>query len=630
MNRVLARLRAGEPGGTEEAARAPARGRGALGAGSGVCACVLALLLSLGLTFGAGSASAVIVHLAGGKTLSYQPLRGRAGPVPFDQLFSNLDYNGGPVMASNTNYPVYWAPAGSPKYPADYQPGVNRYFEDLAHDSSGTASVESVSAQYNDAKGHFASYSSFFGGALIDTNPYPVNGCKKASICLTDAQLQAELTSFVKAQGLPMDLVHEYFLLTPPGVENCFQKSGRECSVGTSAPAYCAYHGAVTVPGGVIVYSNDPYVTGNASCDDGNHPNGSSADGVIVGGLSHEHNESLTDPEPNNAWTDIGGSGGEIGDKCRTFEAGSEFGPPLGNAPDGAKYNQVINGHPYWYQQEWSNQSKKCLQRLSFSGEVPTATFTGAPAGGNAVSFDATGSSAPGGVARYNWQFNDGPGLSVPTETTTPTLTHAFPAAGIYTVALTVFASDGTSIGTARTLTVGTLPPPAVTRVAPKKGPAGGGTIVTITGSQLTGATAVSFGGVAATSFTVSSATSITALVPAGTGGTVDVRVTTPGGPSATVAGDHFTYTPSLSGLSPATGPRAGGMPVTITGTGFALGTSATTFRFGTAKAASVNCTSTTSCLVVAPAHAPGVVDVKAGVNGLVTAKSEGDQFSYT
>ena len=30
---------------------------------------------------------------------------------------------------------------------------------------------------------------------------------------------------------------------------------------------------------------------------------------------------------------------------------------PLGTASNGAKYNQVINGHFYWYQQEWSNQT---------------------------------------------------------------------------------------------------------------------------------------------------------------------------------------------------------------------------------------------------------------------------------
>ena len=162
---------------------------------------------------------------------------------------------------------------------------------------------------------------------------------------------------------------------------------------------------------GQLIYANDAFVTGNPGCDDENHPNGPS-DGVLEGGLSHEHNESITDPEPNSAWTDIGGNGGENGDKCRTFKASSEFGPVLGKAPNGAKYNQVINGHLYWYQQEWSNQGRTCLQRFTFSGEEPTATFTAKTGSGNSVTFDATGSTAEGGVARYNWQYNDGPGLN--------------------------------------------------------------------------------------------------------------------------------------------------------------------------------------------------------------------------
>ena len=136
------------------------------------------------------------------------------------------------MMASNTNYAVYWHPSGAPSYPSDYQAGVNQYLTDLAHDSGGHENVDSVATQYNDAAGEFANYNSHFGGALIDTDPYPANGCKQATICLTDEQLRSELTKYVKAEGLPLDLAHEYFLLTPPGVEDCF-----EASVSNAPPA---------------------------------------------------------------------------------------------------------------------------------------------------------------------------------------------------------------------------------------------------------------------------------------------------------------------------------------------------------------------------------------------------------
>jgi hypothetical protein len=532
-------------------------------------------------------------------------------------------------MPSNTNYVIYWSPSGPSSYPAGYQAGVNQYFEDLEHDSGGHQNADSVATQYNDASGQFANYNSHFGGPFSDETPYPANGCTRAPICLTDAQIGAELKKFAEAHSLPMDLTHEYFMVTPKGVENCFTGAGSECSAGSTKAVYCAYHSWVPVAGGQLIYSNDAYVTENPGCDDENHPNGPS-DAVIEGGLSHEHNESITDPEPNSAWADIGGTGGENGDKCRTFKASSEFGPVLGKAPNGAKYNQVINGHLYWYQQEWSNQGRKCLQRFTFSGEQPTATFSAAAGTGNTVNFDATGSTAAGGVARYNWQFNDGPGLSAPVETTTPTVSHAFPAAGFYTVALTVFAADGTSIGTAKTLKAGTPPAPSVQKLAPKKGPAEGGTTVTITGANFTGATAVTFGTTEAAGFTVNSSTSITAVAPPGTG-TVDVRVSASADTSPISKGDRFKYgSPTVTAVSPNSGPTAGGTGVTISGSGFALG-SATTFKFGKAAATSVNCTSSTSCTATTPSSAKAVaVDVRATASGKTSKKNApADRFTY-
>jgi hypothetical protein len=84
---------------------------------------------------------------------------------------------------------------------------------------------------------------------------------------------------------------------------------------------------------------------------------------------------------------------------------------------------------------------------------------------------------------------------------------------------------------------------PTVSAVSPNGGPSSGGTSVTITGTNLTGASAVAFGGTAAIRFAVNGATSITAISPGGSAGTVDVTVTTGNGTSATSAADHFTYT---------------------------------------------------------------------------------------
>jgi hypothetical protein len=355
---------------------------------------LVCLTAAAALTLCAATASALVLHLRDGHAISYRPLSGSGlartpfARTPFARKRSLLEYHGGPIMPSNTNYALYWAPKGAPAYPAEYQSGINKYFGDLAQDSGGLQNVDSVATQYGDTAGEFANYNSHFGGALIDEDPYPLNGCAAAAICFTGTQLEEEITKYVEAHKLPHDLTHAYFLLTPPGVEDCAEPTA--CSAGASFGIYCAYHSFISRPGGSIIFANDPYVTGNAGCDDGEHPNNKPSDGTLQGGLSHEHNEQTTDPEIN-AWFDSRGE--ENGDKCRTFVESSEFGNPLGKAPDGSRYNQVINKDLYWYQQEWSNEGSRCEQRLEKL--PPTVTKVspkrGPAAGGTPVAITGTG-----------------------------------------------------------------------------------------------------------------------------------------------------------------------------------------------------------------------------------------------
>jgi hypothetical protein len=351
------------------------------------------------------NASAVIVRLHG-KALSYEPVVANHEPgvqalaQPNGKGASKpVEYHGGPVMPSNTNYALYWDPTGGSEYPSGYELGLDKYFEDLAHDSGGEQNTDSVLIQYGDEAAEFANYNSHFGGALSDTDPYPANGCSAAPICLTDEQLRTEITSYVQAHKLPVDLQHEYFLITPPGVESCFEAAGRACSAGTKHASYCSYHGDIPVGKGVIVYADSGYIDGT-NCDTGEeHPNGNASDATIGGGMAHEHSESVTDPELN-AWFDS--KGNEVGDKCRTFKQSTEFGEPLGKAPDGSNYNQVINGDLYWYQQEWSNETGGCQQRLAKAAQPPTVTRvspkTGPSAGGTSVTITGTNFSAPATV----------------------------------------------------------------------------------------------------------------------------------------------------------------------------------------------------------------------------------------
>jgi PKD repeat protein len=114
----------------------------------------------------------------------------------------------------------------------------------------------------------------------------------------------------------------------------------------------------------------------------------------------------------------------------------------------------VINGHFYWYQEEWSNLGHRCLQRLTLGDTEPTATFTVTANGGLSMTFDSTGSTAPGGAAEFSWQFNDAFGAET-VEQPEPAITHTFPEAGTYSIGLTVFSPSGLSIGTGGLVTTG-------------------------------------------------------------------------------------------------------------------------------------------------------------------------------
>jgi hypothetical protein len=82
--------------------------------------------------------------------------------------------------------------------------------------------------------------------------------------------------------------------------------------------------------------------------------------------------------------------------------------------------------------------------------------------------------------------------------------------------------------------------------------------------------------------------------------------------------------------VSPNNGPVAGGTSVTVTGTGFAPGTTATSFKFAATPGTSVNCASSTQCTVVSPARKAGTVDVRATVSALTSPKAPADLFTYS
>ncbi|MFX0578981.1 IPT/TIG domain-containing protein [Nocardia nepalensis] len=195
-------------------------------------------------------------------------------------------------------------------------------------------------------------------------------------------------------------------------------------------------------------------------------------------------------------------------------------------------------------------------------------------------------------------------------------ITAITPVGSAGTVQVTVTSSEGTSNGVAYTY----LAVPSLSSISPSQGATSGGTSVVLAGSGFTGATAVTFGGAAATSFTVDSDAQITAVAPAGTG-IVSVNVTGPSGTSNAVP-YVYVVVPTITSISPASGPTSGGTSVVVTGTGF---TGPLTVRFG-ATSTTFTIDSATQITAVAPADSAGAVQVTVTGSG---GTSNGVVYTY-
>ncbi|WP_411136795.1 IPT/TIG domain-containing protein [Streptomyces sp. C10] len=154
---------------------------------------------------------------------------------------------------------------------------------------------------------------------------------------------------------------------------------------------------------------------------------------------------------------------------------------------------------------------------------------TGVTAGGNTVTINGTGLSTATAV-------NFGATAATPTVVNDGQLTVTVPAgAAAGPVGVSVTTAGGTNNGLSYTY----VDAPTIVSLNPTSGPATGGTVVTLTGTNLATTQSVDFDGTLAP-FSVISDTSLSVVTPPGAAGAVDVTVITSGGTATST--DAFTY----------------------------------------------------------------------------------------
>ena len=257
------------------------------------------------------------------------------------------------------------------------------------------------------------------------------------------------------------------------------------------------------------------------------------------------------------------------------------------------------------------------------------------------------GLSSSGGALADTWSFSGGAWTQLSPATSPPARFHASMTYDAATSAIVLFGGQGSNFaplndtwswgGSTWSPACGAVPCNII--LDGGDGPAGGGTMVTIGGLGLSNASAVSFGGTPASSFSVVDDDDIQAVAPAGPASSgnvsIDVTVATSAGTSAITAADKFTYyaPPTVTSVSPTSG--GGGTTVTVTGTNFSTALGATSVFFVPSggspspsnAATSVSCSSTTQCTAVAPPGS-GAVDVVGSFFGVASNTSSADQFS--
>src|SRR5215471_4782482 len=307
-----------------------------------------------------------------------------------------LIFHNGQVMGTDSTGPVvvtpiFWHPASHPM-DSGYENLIKQYLGDVAAES-GTigknSNVFSTLTEYFGTNGPI-NYQIRLGTPIDDTNPIPPDGCildnkdltgiypdgSGYDSCIDDAQVQAETASVVKANNLPVNLSHIYVLYIPKHVETCFNPgsttsrghgvNSQACTINHSKVpgGFCAYHNMAP---NRMVYANlsypiyhSPLQTALFTCgsDAGiafgrghiQSPNGNPDADVEISPTSHEMIEAITDPDVSTGWYDAVGN--EIGDECAY-----RFDTPLGGSvAAGTAFNQVINGHHYLTQTEFSNK----------------------------------------------------------------------------------------------------------------------------------------------------------------------------------------------------------------------------------------------------------------------------------
>jgi phosphate-induced protein 1 len=240
-----------------------------------------------------------------------------SGPAP-------ITYHGGPVMLGTTN--VYYIWYGN----WDANPAL-QILPDLAAQLGGSPYFN-INTTYTDGAGNAVSNSLAYGGSTSVGYPQGTR--------LNDGNIQSVVASVLTAAtpALPTDPNGIYLVLTSSDVS--------ERGFCTS---FCGWHTHATINGADVKYGfigSPDRCPSSCEQQTASSPNGDPAADGMASVISHEIEESVTDPDIN-AWYDKNGQ--ENADKC-AWTFGDTY-----TVANGSLANMTLGARDFLIQRNWVN-----------------------------------------------------------------------------------------------------------------------------------------------------------------------------------------------------------------------------------------------------------------------------------
>jgi hypothetical protein len=239
---------------------------------------------------------------------------------------SGISYHGGPLMLNGpgggVNVYVIWYGNWSGN-------SATTILTDFLQNEGGSPYYRINTTYYNGSGTHVANSITYAGTA---TDNY------SQGTSLSDAQIQAVVSSAISSHALPQDSNGLYFVLTSADVT----ASSGFCT------QYCGWHTHGTISGIDIKYAfvGNPDRCPSACEAQSTSPNGNPGADGMASVIAHELEEAVSDPDLN-AWYDTRGA--ENADKC-AWTFGATY-----TLPNGSIANMKIGTRDYLIQQNWVN-----------------------------------------------------------------------------------------------------------------------------------------------------------------------------------------------------------------------------------------------------------------------------------